>query len=218
MPDKTTTNLMNDKTTLDYENKYLLSTTFVRISSVFALLLIIFSNFIGNLLNGTIKYIIQYYYIQHIVALLVLYFFVILVDASYTKYSAYIQIGYTISLYSIFILFTICEGKIAICAIMLLLILYGIHNWLNNLYLRREEMTDTTMQKNIHIVENTMGILLFLLLFSGVLIYIGFKSLHHKKNLSLVQLLQCESKIENIPFSMFSKCFLQGIRTCIGSK
>ena len=185
-------------------------------SSVFALVLIIFSNFIGDLFNGTIKNILKYYHFKHIIAFLALYFFVMIVDASYTEYSYVKQILYLCSLYVVFLFFTYCEGRFAILCLGILLVLYSIHSWFNNAYLRNKQIY-TYDYSSLQRFEKILGVCFFVFLFIGFMIYLGFVKNKWGKKMSLYKLyMNNMEKVENVPFEKLFDFFLLGLKTSVG--
>jgi hypothetical protein len=201
---------------LEYEDSHLLSTTFIRMSSVFALVLIIFSNFISDLFNGTIKHMLSKYHFKHFVGILVMYFFVMLVDVSYTEYSYAIQFAYLIGLYAIFLLFTRCEGRFAMICLGLLLILYSIHSWFNNMYLRNKEILKENFT-NLRKIEKILGVCFCVFLFIGFTIYVGFIKNKWGNKMSFYKLYMDEmQKYRDVPCHKLFDCFVLGLKTFVG--
>jgi hypothetical protein len=206
---------VNDR--IEYENKHMLSVSFMRMSSIFALVLIIFSNFIGDLFNGTIKSILRKYHFKHVIAILVLYFFVMIVDASYTVYSYPTQLLYLVSLYCVFLIFTRCEGRFAMLCLGILLVLYSIHSWINNLYLRNKRILTTNDFTTLRTVEKILGASFCVFLFIGFMIYVGHIKDKCGNKMRFYKLyVDATHKSDTIPFEKLFDFFLLGVNTSVG--
>ena len=202
---------------IEAENEYFLSNSFIRMSSVFALVLIIFSNFTDGLFNGTITHLLAKHCVKHIIAILVLYFFVMVVDSSYTTYSYAKQFLYLLGLYIVFSLFTRCEGKIAFLCLFILFGLYSIHSWLNHLYVQDKQLTKANDFYILRTIEKTLGFLFLGVLFIGVMVYLGF--IKHKlgKKLNFYVFFMDNMKtFKSVPFEHMLNYFVLGLKTSIG--
>lgn len=189
---------------------------FVKISSVFALVLIIFANFLGDMFNGSIRSILRSQTVKHVVVIFTLYFFVVIVDSSYTRIPIWKQLPYMVALYATFVIFTRTEGRFAIASLAALCVLYSIHNWFNVAYVRNEMLTPETIEK-LHRIEMAMGILFAVFLLTGFLIYTGFMSHTYGVKMNLWKMLHKTSeKMEDIPIAKFGTFLVKGLKTIFG--
>lgn len=202
---------------IETENEYFLSNSFIRMSSVFALTLIIFSNFTGGLFNGTITHLLSKHYFKHIISVLVLYFFVMVVDSSYSNYSYAKQFLYLLGLYIVFLLFTRCEGKIAFVCLFILFVLYSIHSWLNHLYVLDKQLTEASDFYMLRTVEKTLGISFLIMLFIGFMVYLGFVKHKLGKKLNFLYFFMDDMKtFKSVPFEHMLNYFVLGLKTSVG--
>jgi hypothetical protein len=189
---------------------------FVKISSVFALVLIIFANFLGDMFNGSIRSLLRSQPVKHAVVLFTLYFFVVIVDSSYTKIPIWKQLPFMAALYATFVLFTRTEGRFALASLAVLCVLYSIHNWFNVAYVRNATLTPETLER-LHRIEMVMGVLFTVFLLTGFLIYTGFMAHKYGVKMNLLKMLNKTSeKVEDIPIAQFGTFFAKGLKTVFG--
>lgn len=139
-----------------------------------------------------------------------------IVDASYTAYSYITQLLYLVALYVVFLIFTRCEGRFAIVCLCILLILYSIHSWFNNLYLRNRRIL-TQDFTTLRTFENTLGVSFCVFLFTGFMIYVGHLKNRWGKKMSFHKLYLDETqKTDNVPFEKLLDFFILGLKTSVG--
>ena len=167
-------NTRDDTTTLDKVTTET-SDFFLSASAVFALVLIVSGNYLSDLLNMNLRHILRHPFAKHMFALLTLYFFIVLLDASRTDQPVWKQVLRVVLLYTIFIIFVKTEGRFAIVSIVLLAVVYFVSNWKAYRIQNDKPITPETRLR-FHVLQIVLGVVLFLSLFCGFFIYVGYQS------------------------------------------
>ena len=163
-----------DKDTLDRVTTGT-SDFFMSASAVFALVLIVSGNYLADLFNVNLRHVLSHPLIKHVFAILTLYFFVVLLDASRTHEPYWKQIVQVLLLYVLFIIFVKTEVRFAVVSICLFALVYSISNWKAFRNITKMPVTHDE-RKRTQIAEIVLGTLLFVSLLSGFLIHIGYQS------------------------------------------
>ena len=202
---------------------------FLSASAVFALVLIVSGNYLADLFNMNLRHVLSHPLAKHIFAILTLYFFVVLLDASRTDQPYWKQIIRVMLLYVLFIIFVKTEARFAVLSICLLALVYFISNWKAFRNVTKTPITRDERRRT-QIAQILLGTLLFLSLLFGFLIHIGYKS--HKFDVKqaarkgtkrawnlwwFMYSYDKQERVDNIPFNKlwhYAKC---GARRVVGS-
>lgn len=155
-------------------------------SGVFALVLIIAGNYLSELFNVNLRSILAHPLAKHIVALLTLYFFVVLLDDTHIGKPLWQQGLVIVLLYCVFLMLIKTEGRLTILSLCLLGVLYFLHKW--EAYRRTHNLPiSETAQHWLQSSEIVVGVSVLCSLVFGVFTYIGFhltNNMTHKQSWS----------------------------------
>ena len=217
-------NTRDDTTTLDKVTTEV-SDFFLSASAVFALVLIVSGNCLSDLLNMNLRNIFDHPLAKHTFAILTLYFFIVLLDASRTDEPVWKQVLRVILLYAIFIIFVKTEGRFAIVSIVLLAVVYFVSNW-KAYRIQNDKPISPETRFRFHVLQIVLGVTLFLSLFSGFFIYVGYQS--HKFKLKhgstkawrllsfLYKYDTGKLRVDHIPVNKLWHYGKQGMARCVG--
>lgn len=147
-------------------------------SGVFALFLIIAGNYLTELFNVNLRSILATPLAKHIVAILTLYFFIVLLDESHIGKPWWNQALILALFYIMFLLLIKTEGRLTIVSLLLLGGLYFMNKWVqyrvdHNLPL------SSNAHKALRLTEIVTGTLVLCSLAFGTLTYIGYHLTAH---------------------------------------
>ncbi len=144
--------------------------------------LIISGNYIGELLScRTQKLFSQSMYSKHIIALLSLYFFVIVSDSKLQKYNPIITFFGTILIYVYFLCMAKVESKYFLYSLILLTILAFTQVYKDYLEDNKENLSDfeKNIQNKINLIQKILIGITFFVTLIGLLIYLGMKKIEY---------------------------------------
>lgn len=168
---------------------------------LFPLLLMISANYLDKILGCDLQRIMtQFIWMRHIIAFMTLLFFLVIVDSSAKlSHDTFIQkIGVAIGAYLFFILFCKTEGHITVILLFFITIAYFLNTYVRILEQERDSLHKNksnntnsrlirldylheTLIPRIQIIENCIYIVIIILIFIGVVAYIGKQTMKRQR-------------------------------------
>jgi len=139
--------------------------------------LLIAANFIGNTFSCRIQYLLNYnIYIRHFLAIITLYFVVLIVDVNFNKYSPFEMIFICIVAYIYFLISVKSHINYFVITIILLIIIAFLQH--NKEYKLKKDTKNKNNYKSIKFINNIQLILIIILVIItifGFIVYLGMK-------------------------------------------
>lgn len=159
------------------------------ILSILAFYLLIFCNYTKELIGCKLNYILNTnIYAKHIIAFLLLYFLIIIVDSDNIENSYFYNFGITFFIYIIFIITTRIPYYLIIIILILLIILYIINKYKKKEEAKQENKNENEINKYFY-MELSLIITIFIFMSIGF-VYYGFeKYCEYKKSFSLLKFI-----------------------------
>lgn len=149
--------------------------------------LIIAGNYIGNTFSCRIQHMLNYnIYIRHFIAIITLYFFVLIVDSKLKKYSPFMMVLVSIVVYIYFLFAVKSQKKYFMCSILILIIVSFLQN--NKEYLITKEYKtnlDLMYIKYIDKIQFILIIIMVLITIVGFIIYLGEKETEYGEKFNI---------------------------------
>jgi hypothetical protein len=150
--------------------------------------LIIAGNYIGNTFSCRIQYMLNHnIFVRHFIAILTLYFFVLIVDNKLNKYSPFKMIFICIIVYLYFLVAVKNKKKYFIISIIILIILTFLQN--NKEYLKEKKKKnkyDEIYLKYINHIQFCLIIVMSLITIFGFIVYLGEKEIEYGKKFNAI--------------------------------
>ena len=149
--------------------------------------LIISGNYIGELLSCRTQKLFSTSMIsKHIIALLSLYFFVIVSDSKLQKYNPVITLLGTLLIYLYFLCMAKVESKFFLYTLVILTIIAFTQIYREYLETNKDKLTqfEQHVYERINLIQKTFIGLTVLITFIGLLTYLGMKKIEYKKDFS----------------------------------
>ena len=147
--------------------------------------LIISGNYIGELLScRTQRLFSDNMTSKHVIALLSLYFFVIVSDSKLQKYNPIVTLLGTLLIYVYFLCVAKVESKFFLYTLVILTIIAFTQIYKEYLETNKDKLThfEQFVKQRIDIIQKTFIALTLLVTFVGLLVYIGMKKIEYKKD------------------------------------
>ena len=167
-------------------------------------LLIISGNFIGELLSCRIrKLFLKSMLIKHIIALISLYFFVIISDSRLSKFNPLKTLLSTIFVYFSFIVLVKSEAKFFFLVVIILGVIAFLQIYTD--YLKNKENLELNkyeiyIKNNIHTIQLFFIVSTILITLFGMLIYMGMKKLEYGNTFRYISFFLGKVKCSNNEF------------------
>jgi len=159
---------------------------------IFAFYLLIFCNYTKELIGCKLNYILDTnIYAKHIIAFLLLYFLVIIVDSENIENTYLYNFGITFIIYILFIITTRIPYYLIIIILILLIILYIINN------IKKKEIEKKNNIDKYFYMEISLIIIIFIFMSIGFIYYGLEKYCEYGNNFSLFTFIRGNIKCKN---------------------
>lgn len=162
--------------------------------------LIISGNYIGDLLSCRIERLFNNNMLtKHLIAIISLYFFVIISDSRLSKINPIKTLGLTLVLYVWFIISAKSESHFFILSLAILVVIAFMQIYHEYLEKRKDKLSNTEQQINKYINNIQLACVIFIVIITilGFLTYLGMKKIEYKHNWSWRLFLLGSSKCKD---------------------
>ena len=162
--------------------------------------LIISGNYIGELLSCRTQRLFSENMIsKHVIALLSLYFFVVVSDSKLQKYNPLITLTGTLLIYVYFLCMAKVESKFFLYTLVILTIIAFTQIYKEYLETNKDKLTqfEQFINERINLIQKTFIALTLLVTFIGLLTYLGMKKIEYKKNFDYTLFFLGKAKCKN---------------------
>lgn len=162
--------------------------------------LIISGNYLGELLSCRTQKLFSGNMIsKHIIALLSLYFFVIVSDSKLQKYNPIVTLLGTLFIYVYFLCMAKVESKFFLYTLVILTIIAFTQIYKEYLETNKDKLThfEHYINEKIDLVQKTFIVLTVIVTFIGFLTYLGMKKIEYKKEFSYPLFFLGKAKCSN---------------------
>jgi len=149
--------------------------------------LIIAGNYIGNTFSCRIQHMLTYNtYVRHFIAIITLYFFVLIVDSKFNKYSPFVMILVSIFVYIYFLIAVKSQKKYFLSSILILITVSFLQNNKEYLITKKDKTNfDLMYIKYIDKIQFILITIMVIITIIGFIVYLGEKETEYGKKFNI---------------------------------